>query len=196
MRNFTTAVSATLTAIIIALLIANVASAARAAEIAHDKEQQLAAVQDSYSTNDLASQLEAYRTRYAQAYQQLAVAYQTLYARDADYRAALDRANAMSGQLANTDATLEAKLNEAYQALRDAQALVNSLRSPSAPPSATPTRAAPLSPAMIAPTASAPGASRATSAPRTSATPRPTPTQYCWYDQEGKRVCEDHPRGE
>jgi hypothetical protein len=137
-RNVTTALSATVTAILIGLLVANVASAARAAEIAATKEQQLAAIQDSYSANDLTVQLEAYRTRYGQAYQQLAAAYAALAARDAEYRAAFDAANTTSGQLATANASLDARLTDAYQALRDAQAVVAALRSGS--PASTPQR--------------------------------------------------------
>jgi ABC-type transporter Mla subunit MlaD len=172
LRNITTAVSATVTAVIIGLLIANVASAARAAEIAHGKEQQLAALQDSASANDLASQLEAYRTRYSQAYQQLAAAYQTLYNRDAEYRAALQRANATSAQLADADASLEAKLNDAYLALHDAQSLVASLRA-----------GAPTAPALspTPPVTARPGTTAApapTTAPaRPTQTPRPSGTR-------------------
>jgi hypothetical protein len=187
LRNLTTAVSATVTAVIIGLLIANVASAARAAEIAHGKEQQLAALQDTASANDLATQLDAYRTRYAQAYQQLATAYQALYARDAEYRAALQRANATSAQLADVDASLEAKLNEAYLALHDAQALVTSLRAGvTFAPTATPAGTA-------RPNVSAPPQPPTTTS-RPNATQRPAPTMYCWYDRDGKWVCEDHPR--
>jgi hypothetical protein len=176
MRNFTTAVSATVTAVIIGLLIANVASAARAAEIAHDKEQQLAALQDSASAYDLASQLEAYRTRYAQAYQQLATAYQVLYARDAEYRVALQRANGTSAQLAEADASLEARLNDAYQALRDAQVLVNSLQlatpAPAAPDPRSTAPATPRAPATTPP-------ALPTAPARPTSTPRPSPT---WHD--------------
>lgn len=180
MRNLTTALSATLTAIILALLIANVASAARAAEIAHNKEQELAAIQVSYSASDVTAQLEAYRTRYGQAYQQLAIAYQTLYTLDAEYRAALDRANATSAQLAGANTSLDARLTDAYQALHDAQALVASLRGASAAPTAA-GRASPAG---------------ATSTPRPATTAQPTPVRYCWYDAGGKWVCEDHPRDE
>jgi hypothetical protein len=180
MRNLTTAVSATVTSIVIALLIANVASAARAAEIAHDRDQRLAALQDSASANDQAAQLQAYETRYAQAYQQLAAAYQVLYARDAEYRAAVDRANAMSGQLADADASLETRLNDAYQALRDAQALVTALRggalSTPAPPGPT-ARAATAQPVT---TTTAPATSRPpamTAGPAVTPTPRPASTR-------------------
>jgi hypothetical protein len=155
-RNLTTALSATVTAIVIGLLIANVASAARAAEIAHNKEQQLAAIQDSYSASDLTVQLEAYRTRYSQAYQQLSAAYAALAARDAEYHAAIDSANAASGQLATANASLDTRLTEAYQALRDAQAAVAALRGglSSGSPASTPQGA------------------RATATPRASGTPR------------------------
>lgn len=173
MRNFTTAVSATVTAIVIGLLIANVASAARAAEIVHTRDQQLAALQDSYNASDTATQLDAYRTRYAQAYEQLSAAYQALVARDALYRGVVDRTNANSAQLAAANAALEARLNDAYQALRDAQALVASLRyaptaATQAPPGASYPTAAPDAPSSAAPRAtSAPG-------PRPTSTPRPS----------------------
>jgi len=196
-RNLATALSATITAVIIALLIANVASAARAAEIANAKQQQLAALQDAANTSDVTMQLEAYRTRYAEAYAQLAAAYQLLYERDAAYRAALDQANATSAQLASVDTSLEARLIEAYAALRDAQAVVAALRAgvtPQAPTSAPgATSGATQRPATQGPATPRP----ATATPRpVTGTPRPTPTMYCWYDADGKWVCEDHPRGQ
>lgn len=185
MRNFMTALSATMTAIVIGLLIANVASAARAADIEHTKAQQLAAIQSNAATNDMSTQLEAYRTRYTQAYEQLAAAYQAYYARDQQYRAVVGRSNANAAELATANAALEAKLNEAYQALRDAQALVASLRA-----------GATQGPA-IAPTPSS-GTSPTAPPARTPTPPAPTatPARYCWYDAEGHWVCEDHPQGQ
>lgn len=188
MRSFMTAVSATATAIVIGLLVANVASAARAADIEHTKAQQIAAIQDAAAANDMSTQLEAYRSRYAQAYEQLGAAYQAYYKRDQQYRAVVGQANANAADLAAANASLEQKLNEAYQALRDAQSLVSSLRAGGALPvtNATP--------------APAPAAGR-TATPATAVparTPVPTATQqmYCWYDAEGKWVCEDHPQGQ
>lgn len=196
MRNLATALSATFTAVIIALLIANVASAARAAEIANTKQQQLVALQDAANTNDVTMQLEAYRTRYAEAYAQLAAAYQLLYERDAAYRAALDQANATSAQLAGVDTSLEARLVEAYAALRDAQAVVAALRGGVTPQSSTSAPAA-TSAATARPGTPGPTQRLATATPRpATGTPRPTPTMYCWYDSDGKWVCEDHPRGQ
>ena len=194
-RNLATAISATVTAVIIALLIANVASSARAAEIANTKQQQLVALQDAANTNDVTMQLEAYRTRYAEAYAQLAAAYQVLYERDAAYRAALDQANATSAQLANVDASLEARLIDAYAALRDAQAVVAALRAGTTGATAAPGASSGGTPGTATSRPATPPPATATPRPATG-TPRPTPTMYCWYDAEGKWVCEDHPRGQ
>ena len=183
MRNLTTAISATLTAIVIGLLIANVANAARAAEIQHDKDAQLAAIQDQAYTADMTSQLKAYQTRYGQTYAQLAEAYKAYYQRDAEYRQIVARANANASALANANASLEARLNEAYAALREAQTLIAQLRAGGA--------VAPAAPAPQGPTA--PRVTQPTAAPRT---PQPVPTEYCWYDREGHYVCEDHPQGQ
>ncbi len=163
MRNFTTALSATLTAVIVGLLIANVASAARAAEIQHDKDAQLAQLQDSAYTADMTTQLEAYRARYGQTYEQLAAAYKAYYTRDAEYRQIVANANANAAQLASANVSLEARLNEAYQALRDAQALVASLRAGGTTQTTPPT---PQQPAAPAPAPAAPRTPRPTLPPQ------------------------------
>src|SRR3979409_289725 len=98
MRNVVTAGSAAITAILIGLLIANVASSARAAEIEHTKAQQLAAVEAAYSDEDIRAQLAAYQTRYEQAYKQLAAAYQALATREAQYRALWQQSSGSSAR--------------------------------------------------------------------------------------------------
>src|SRR4030088_1567303 len=125
MRNVVTATSAALTAILIGLLIANVASSARAAEIEHAKAQQLAAVEAAYSDDDIRAQLAAYQTRYEQAYKQLAAAYQALGTREAQYRALWQQSSGSSAQLAAANTDLDAKLAQAYAELDAAQAALN-----------------------------------------------------------------------
>lgn len=166
MRNVVTATSAAVTAILIGLLIANVASSARAAEIEHAKSQQLAAVEAAYSDDDIRSQLAAYQTRYEQAYKQLGAAYQALATREAQYRALWQQSSGSSAQLAAANADLDAKLAQAYAALDAAQVALNDLASRGAQPgSGTP--AAPAAPMTASPTAT----------PRPAATPaRLTPT--------------------
>ena len=201
MRNVVTTISAAVTAIFIGLLIANVASAARAAEIDHAKQQQLAALEASYSDNDIRTQLAAYQIRYEQAYKQLALAYQALAARDAQYRALLGQSGGTSAQLAAANADLDAKLAAAYAALDAAQAMVNDLasRNGQAPGgAAVPATAAPAgqtaAPRTAAPAAVPPGP---VTQPPVTARPTPLPqATYCWYDADGKWVCEDHPRGQ
>lgn len=172
MRNVTTAISATVTAVVLGLLIANVASAARAADVQHAQQQQLAEADATHAASDTTAQLLAYRDRYAQSYQQVAVAYQALLGRDAAYRSALDRANAQSAALASANASLDSRLNEAYLALYDAQSVITSLRSaPSTPASAPDPRAAVV--------------------PRSPQAPQPTPTLSCRWD-DGRYKCSDH----
>jgi multidrug resistance efflux pump len=127
MRNLVTATSAAITAILIGLLIANVASSARAAEIEHAKAQQLAAVEAAYSDDDIRAQLAAYQTRYEQAYKQLAAAYQALATREAQYRALWQQSSGSSAQLAAANTDLDTKLAQAYAELDAAQAALNDL---------------------------------------------------------------------
>ena len=127
MRNVVTAGSAAITAILIGLLIANVASSARAAEIEHTKAQQLAAVEAAYSDEDIRAQLAAYQTRYEQAYKQLAAAYQALATREAQYRALWQQSSGSSAQLAAANSDLDTKLAQAYAELDAAQVALNDL---------------------------------------------------------------------
>jgi hypothetical protein len=205
MRNFVTAASAALTAIIIGLLIANVASSARAAEIEHARTQQLAAVEAAYSDDDVRAQLTAYQIRYEQAYKQLAAAYQALVTREAQYRALWQQSSGSSAQLSAANADLDAKLAQAYAALDAAQAALNDLAARAGQPGSgtvTPANAAPAAPGaapaapMTAPPAVAtprPATPTPASTPRITPSPKPT---YCWYDADGKWVCEDHPKGQ
>jgi hypothetical protein len=214
MRNLTTAISATVTAIVIGLLVANVASAARAADIEHSKAAQLAALESSFNANDQATQLAAYQQRYTEAYNQLAAAYTALLQRDWQYKDSLSRSDRQSAQLAAANASLEAQLAQAYRSLQDAQVAVSAWGgTPSAvtPTQLTPVVADPVTADPVAAAAPAgPAAATkpatpkpATAAPRTAApappaappaasTPAPR-VQYCHYDANHEWHCEDHP---
>ena len=122
MRNLQTALSATVTAIVIGLLVANIASAARAAEIQHAKQAQIAALEASVGADDTALQLEAYKQRYTEAYNQMVAAYGELQQRDAGYSGLLNQSNGTAKQLEAANASLEARLAQAYQAMQQAQA--------------------------------------------------------------------------
>jgi hypothetical protein len=166
MRNVVTAASAALTAIFIGLLIANVASSARAAEIEHAKAQQLAAVEAAYSDDDIRAQLAAYQTRYEQAYKQLAAAYQALATREAQYRALWQQGSGSSAQLAAANTDLDAKLAQAYAELDAAQAALNDLAARSGLGGGiTPATARPAPTATPRPAASS---------PRPTITPKPS----------------------
>jgi hypothetical protein len=174
MRNFLTAASAAVTAVILGLLIANVASAARAAEIEHAKADQIAQMEAAVSDNDLQAQLTAYRERYEQAYNQLAAAYQAMTVREGQYRALLQRSSGSSADLAAANASLDTRLLQAYAALDAAQLAFQRLGSA---PAAAPARAI-TGPAPTARTA-APATAATTARPATAqpaATPRPTKT--------------------
>ena len=201
MRNVTTAVSAAITAILIGLLVANISSAARAAEIQHAKNAQIATLQASVGADDALLQLRAYRQRYTETYNQLAAAYRALVERDASYAALWNQSRASGAQLESANAALEARLAQAYQAMQQAQAALAANSPPSggnqpavvgAPAPATPAPATPrraLEPGTTVPATAAPVAAPVPA-------PQPTKTMYCWYDPEGHYVCEDHPRGE
>lgn len=194
MRSLTTALSATVTAVVLALVISNIATAARAAEIANAKDQRLAALEATSYAADTQAQLDAYQTRYEEAYAKLSAAYQVLLERDAAYRASFGGSDANVGRLAATNALLEARLAEAYGALADAQAMLDALarqRQVTTTPSST-TTPGPGVTASAAPRTATP---QATTVPAASSTPRPTPTLYCFYDHEGHYQCEDHPPG-
>jgi len=227
LRNLQTALSATITAIVIGLLVANIASAARAAEIQHAKQAQIAALQASVGADDTELQLEAYKQRYTEAYNQMVAAYGELQQRDAGYSGLLKQSNGTAAQLEAANASLEARLAQAYQAMQQAQAQLAAMGI------TQPAAAAPLPPVVVvnpgttdpgaAPAAIAPAATnRVTTAPTTRpaatptrapaatpvglpapvtttsppAAPRPTPTMYCWFDNNNVWVCEDHPKGQ
>ena len=122
MRNLQTALSATVTAIVIGLLVANIASAARAAEIEHAKQAQIAALQASVGADDTELQLEAYKQRYTEAYNQMVATYGEMQQRDAGYSGLLKQSNGTAAQLEAANAALEARLAQAYQAMQQAQA--------------------------------------------------------------------------
>ena len=219
MRNLQTALSATITAIVIGLLVANIASAARAAEIQHAKQAQIAALQASVGADDTELQLEAYKQRYTEAYNQMVAAYGQLQQRDAGYGALLNQSHGTSAQLEAANASLEARLAQAYQAMQQAQAQlaamgitqpVATVISAPANSGGSPVAAGPAAAPVLnqAPTTTGPGATptRApaatpvrTNAPATAppaGAPQPTPRMYCWYDSNHVWVCEDHPQGQ
>ena len=197
MRNLQTALSATITAVIIGLLVANISSAARAAEIQHAKQVQIATLNASVGVDDTQLQLEAYKQRYTEAYNQMVAAYTQLQQRDAGYGALLHQSQGTSAQLEAANASLEARLSQAYQAMQQAQAQLAAMgvTQPvaAANPPARNVAAAPAGPAGAAPVAAAPNTN---TPPTVPATPRPIapPTaQYCHNDAEGQWHCEDHP---
>ena len=216
MRNLQTALSATVTAIVIGLLVANIASAARAAEIQHAKQAQIAALQASVGADDTELQLEAYKQRYTEAYNQMVAAYGQLQQRDAGYSALLRQSQGTSGQLEAANASLEARLAQAYQAMQQAQAQLAAMgiSQPVAAVISEPTSggstagagtgAAPVNQAATARPAATPTRAPAATPVRTNApvtappagAPQPTPKMYCWYDSNHVWVCEDHPQGQ
>jgi hypothetical protein len=210
--------SATVTAIVIGLLVANIASAARAAEIQHAKQAQIAALQASVGADDTELQLEAYKQRYTEAYNQMVAAYGELQKRDAGYSGLLSQSNGSAAQLEAANASLEARLAQAYQAMQQAQAQLAAMgvSQPAATVIIAPVvsnreaAAAPAAPAAVNQPASTRPAATPTRAPtatpvRTNApvtttpppaAPQPTPRMYCWYDSNHVWVCEDHPQGQ
>ena len=194
MRNVTTAVSATITAVLIGLLVANIANAARAAEIQHTRDAQIATLQASVGADDAGLQLEAYRQRYTDTYNQLAVAYRAMVERDAGYAALWKQSRASAGQLEAANAALEARLAQAYLAMQQAQAALAASGGGNQPAANAP---APATPGPLTPQ---PAGAPVTTAPAAAPVPVPVPqtpkTMYCWYDPEGHYVCEDHPRGQ
>ncbi len=207
MRNLQTAVSATITAIVIGLLVANIASAARAADIEHTKQAKIAALEASAGANDTALQLQGYQQRYTEAYNQMVAAYNALQQRDAAWAALWNQSQGTSAQLEASNAALEARLLQAYQLMQQAQYQLNALGgTPQAPVVVSaPTGNAPVTaPATTGPVANTPATPKPATGP-VAAQPTPpvttppapsTPQLYCWYDADGKWVCEDHPRGQ
>jgi hypothetical protein len=215
LRNLQTALSATITAIVIGLLVANIASAARAAEIQHAKQAQIAALEASVGADDTALQLEAYRQRYTETYNQMVALYTQMQQRDAGYGALLSQSQGQGAQLEAANASLEARLAAAYQAMQQAQGqlaamgisqpvAVNAPAQNVAAPdagapgaAAAPKTAAKTTAPTTAPRTATPTPAR-TVAPANAPTPAPqaTPKMYCWYDADGKWVCEDHPKGQ
>jgi len=223
LRNLQTALSATITAIVIGLLVANIASAARAAEIQHAKQAQIAALQASVGADDTELQLEAYKQRYTEAYNQMVAAYGELQQRDAGYSGLLRQSNGTAAQLEAANASLEARLAQAYQAMQQAQSQLAAMgiSQPAATvinapaPAAVVNQPAANQPAANQPAANQPAATtRPTTAPTRApaatpvrtpapvtttpppAAPQPTPTMYCWFDNNNVWVCEDHPKGQ
>jgi hypothetical protein len=176
LRRFIAPLTAAAVAIAVGLLIANVASAARAADTEHAQ----ARVAAERSAASVEAELAAYKQRLDEAYAQLAATYGVLESRDAQYASLVGDPSATDGQ-----ATVAAA---GYAG--PASTLV-SLAATATPQAATPqaapaTLAAQTPPQTVTPVA----APAATAAPARAAAAR-----YCWYDHEGKYVCEDHPQG-
>jgi hypothetical protein len=172
LRRFIAPLTAAAVAIAVGLLIANVASAARAADTEHAQ----ARVAAERSAASVEAELAAYKQRLDEAYAQLAATYGVLESRDAQYASLVGDPSATDGQASVAAAGYAGP----------ASTLV-SLAATATPQAATPaTLAAQTPPQMVTPIA----------APAATAAPvRAAPARYCWYDHEGKYVCEDHPQG-
>jgi hypothetical protein len=163
-------------AIAVGLLIANVASAARAADTEHAQ----ARVAAERSAASVEAELAAYKQRLDEAYAQLAATYGVLESRDAQYASLVGDPSATDGQASVASA--------AYTGPASTLVSLAATATPQAatPQAATPATLAAQTPAqMVTPIA----------APAASAPARAAPARYCWYDHEGKYVCEDHPQG-
>jgi hypothetical protein len=174
MRRFIAPITAATVAIAVGLLIASVAGAARAAEF--ESMQARASAQTAAAATE--AELAAYKARLQEAYAQLNVTYQVLQSQDAQASPAAPSAGADA-------ATYLSAAAEPWGASSNvvAYAPVTSVAGPVAGPatiSAPPPL--PTRPVAIAAPAVAP-------APAAKAI-------YCWYDHEGKYVCEDHPQGQ
>jgi hypothetical protein len=164
-------------AIAVGLLIANVASAARAADTEHAQ----ARVAAERSAASVEAELAAYKQRLDEAYAQLAATYGVLESRDAQYASLVGDPSATDGQASVGPA-----------AYADPASTLVSLAATATPQAATPQAATPATlaaqtPAQMVTPIAAPAA--------TGAPARAAPARYCWYDHEGKYVCEDHPQG-
>ena len=169
MRRIVAPLTAAMVAIAIGLVISSVASAARAADSEH-LHARVAAERAAAATE---AELAAYRQRLDEAYAQLALTYQVLESRDAQYAA-------LAG-----DPSVSA-----------APAGVSAATVPADPGNAPSFAGVPV--AYVPPAAAAPSAPSL--APVAAAAPAPAPAQaakamYCWYDHDGHYVCEDHPQG-
>jgi hypothetical protein len=193
MRRFTASITAATVAIAVGLVIASVAGAARAAE--YENMQARASAQNSVAATE--AELAAYKQRLEEAYTQLNLTYSMLQSQDAQAAAqstSSDGTNvsaavslgggATNGGATNVDAF--ASLTAAPVALAvtpSAQTVAPILNvAPRSTPPPLPTRAPTARPA-------------ATPQPAAVATRTPTGL-YCWYDHDGKYVCEDHPQGQ
>jgi hypothetical protein len=185
MRRFTASITAATVAIAVGLVIASVAGAARAAE--YESMQARASSQNSVAATE--AELAAYKQRLEEAYAQLNLTYSMLQSQDAQAAAqatGTDGTNAgaalylgggaTNGGATNVDASLTAE--PVALAVTPSAQSVTSVAPRSTPPP-LPTRATPAN------------------------TPRPTASAvrtatglYCWYDHDGKYVCEDHPQGQ
>ena len=188
MRRFTASITAATVAIAVGLVIASVAGAARAAE--YENMQARASAQNSVAATE--AELAAYKERLQEAYVQLNATYALLQSQDAQAAAqpaSTDGANVsaaldLSGGATNVDAYSSATTAPVALAITPSIQGVTSVApitnvAPRSTPPPLPTRATPAN------------------------TPRPTATTvrtatglYCWYDHDGKYVCEDHPQGQ
>ena len=181
MRRFTASITAATVAIAVGLVIASVAGAARAAE--YESMQARASAQNSVAATE--AELAAYKQRLDEAYAQLNLTYSLLQSQDAQAAAQstntdgtnVSAAVYLGGGATNVDAFTS--LTAAPVALADMRSAQNvapiSNVAPRSTPPPLPTRA-PASPA--------------------ASTARTATGLYCWYDADGKWVCEDHPKGQ
>jgi len=122
------ALVAALTAAAVGLLIAGTASAAHSAAVEHARAAQMQAQQDQQASLETDAQLNAYRDRLSQAYDQLQASYWTLAQRDAAYQLALQQTETAASNLQAADRANVAKLTDAYQQVQQATARVQSLQ--------------------------------------------------------------------
>jgi hypothetical protein len=182
MRRLTASITAATVAIAIGLVIASVAGAARAAEF--ESMQARASAQNAAAATE--AELAAYKQRLEEAYAQLNLTYQVLQSQDA----------LVAAQAVGTDANVSAAIDMgasssnvvAYAPVENAPVTLAAPATNIAPrstPPPVPTRVQ----ATRVP-------STATALPATAAPVRTATGLYCWYDHDGKYVCEDHPQGQ
>lgn len=181
MRRFTASITAATVAIAVGLVIASVAGAARAAE--YENMQARASAQNSVAATE--AELAAYKERLKESYAQLTATYALLQSQDAQAAASAssDGANVRAAVDLGGGATNVAAYSSATAELV-ALAMTPSVQSttsvaPRSTPPPLPTRATPANTPL-----------------QTASTVRTATGLYCWYDHDGKYVCEDHPQGQ
>ena len=181
MRRFTASITAATVAIAVGLVIASVAGAARAAE--YESMQARASAQNSAAA--IEAELAAYKQRLEEAYTQLNLTYSLLQSQDPQAAA----------QSTSTDGT---NVSAAVY-LGGGATTVDAYTSVTAAPVALANTPSAQSVLNVAPRSTPPPlptrATAGTALPAASSA-RTATGLYCWYDRDGKYVCEDHPQGQ